>query len=135
MTKAVFALVLAFTLSLSCGGGGQAVDVTQSDYAIALEPPDGTSGKIVFKIENSGSADHEFTVLRTDLAYDALPIQDDEWVDESAPRIEVIGGFDHVFPDQPKELEIDLAAGAYVIICNIQGHYQLGMRAPFAVTD
>jgi uncharacterized cupredoxin-like copper-binding protein len=27
----------------------------------------------------------------------------------------------------------DLAAGNYVIICNIAGHYQLGMRVALAV--
>jgi uncharacterized cupredoxin-like copper-binding protein len=27
----------------------------------------------------------------------------------------------------------DLAAGKYVIICNVAGHYQLGMRAAFTV--
>jgi uncharacterized cupredoxin-like copper-binding protein len=30
-------------------------------------------------------------------------------------------------------LSADLAPGNYVIICNVAGHYQLGMRAAFKV--
>ena len=28
----------------------------------------------------------------------------------------------------------DMAAGAYVLVCNIAKHYAMGMRAPFTVT-
>lgn len=135
MKRPLFVVFIGTAVLLYACGGGGAVKVTQRDYAIDLDPAAMKAGKIRFDIENEGSADHEFTILRTDLGVESLPLRDDDWVDESAAGIQDAGGFDHVFPDKPKDLELDLSAGNYVIICNIQGHYELGMRASFTVID
>ena len=79
---------------------------------------------------NDGALEHEFVVVRSDLAVDALP-QAGGAVDES--QIEVVGRIEQWPGGETKEATFSLTAGSYVLICNIPGHYQLGMRAAFRV--
>ena len=43
------------------------------------------------------------------------------------------GRMQNIAPNRVSTLEVNLAAGSYVIICNVAGHYQLGMRAALKV--
>ncbi len=36
-------------------------------------------------------------------------------------------------PGETRTFTLNLAAGHYVLVCNLAGHYQMGMRAPFTV--
>ena len=38
-----------------------------------------------------------------------------------------------VLPNKVATITANLEAGSYVILCNVSGHYQLGMRAAFKV--
>jgi uncharacterized cupredoxin-like copper-binding protein len=85
----------------------------------------------MFDVRNSGKFPHAFSVLKTDLAHDAHP-RPHRVVDITAPGIEVV---DFLAPFEPgtwQQLEVSLAAGKYVFVCNI-GHYHLGLAAPFTV--
>jgi len=54
------------------------VGATLKDFSIALDPTTLGSGEITFNITNEGPSTHEFVVVRSDLAPDALPVKDDE---------------------------------------------------------
>jgi hypothetical protein len=81
-------------------------------------------------------------VIHTDLAPDALPTADDGSVDEAGEGIEVIGEIEEFAPGESQTGTFDLAAGSYVLICNVveeeegevEAHYHLGMHAAFTVT-
>jgi uncharacterized cupredoxin-like copper-binding protein len=112
------------------GGGG--VDVTLEDFTISLDEASAPAGEVTFNVENKGPSTHEFVVIQTDLAPDALPTDDtgDVSEDDLAPLDEIEDIEDGATPD----LTVELEAGDYVLICNIPGHYRQGMYAAFTAT-
>ena len=89
----------------------------------------GVRGDVTFDVQNEAEQTHEFVVIKTDLAEDALPLND-EGVDEEGEGVEVI---DDVESGGSQSLTVDLDAGSYDLICNLPGHYAQGMHAPFTV--
>ncbi len=63
-------LVLAAT---ACSKGGGGIGTTLSEYQIELSSESASAGEVTFDITNNGEKVHEFLVLKTDLAADALP--------------------------------------------------------------
>ena len=85
-----------------------------------------------FTVTNDGTIIHNFRVVATDLAPDALPV-DGPVVDES--QFDEVGGVES--PLQSGETLVvneDLAPGSYVLFCNIPTHYGSGMFTSFEVT-
>jgi uncharacterized cupredoxin-like copper-binding protein len=128
------AALLGLTMGLvacdSDDGGG--VDVTLEDFTISLDEASAPAGEVTFNVENKGPSTHEFVVIQTDLAPDALPTDDtgDVSEDELAPLDEIEDIEDGATPD----LTVELEAGDYVLLCNIPGHYRQGMYAAFTAT-
>jgi uncharacterized cupredoxin-like copper-binding protein len=54
---------------------------------------------------------------------------------ESAPGVTPIGGVSGLRPGVHKTVTANLAPGNYVIICNVPGHYALGMSTGLRVSD
>jgi uncharacterized cupredoxin-like copper-binding protein len=99
------------------------------------------SGKVTFKATNMGPDDnHELVVIKTDLDPGSLPTKKNGSVDEAGAGIEVIGEIEEFAPGQTEEKTLTLAAGKYVLICNVfdeeeqEAHYAQGMRTAFTVT-
>jgi uncharacterized cupredoxin-like copper-binding protein len=69
-------------------------------------------------------------VIKTDLASDALPTANAQ-VDEG--QVDVAASIPEYAAGETKEVSVDLEPGSYVFICNVAGHYDLGMRAGFTV--
>jgi hypothetical protein len=84
---------------------------------------------------------HEFMVVKTDLAPDALPTVADGSFDEAGSGVEVIDEVKDVAVGQSQDLTVSLVAGAYVLLCNkvvtengeTESHYAKGMHAAFTV--
>jgi uncharacterized cupredoxin-like copper-binding protein len=114
-------------------GGAQTEVVAElEEYSITLDRDEAPAGEVTFTLRNVGKVGHAFSVLRTDLPVDELPINSQQLVDVTAPGME-IAGFEPVFdPGNHQTLSVPLKAGRYVLICNI-GHYQRGMRIAFTV--
>lgn len=116
------------------GAGGTAVSATLEDYAIDLSQTTMPAGTVTFEIENAAEQEHEFVVFDTDLAEDNLPTTDDgNEVDESAESLTVVDEVEDIEGGESATLTVDLPSGNYVAICNISGHYALGMYAGFTV--
>ncbi len=111
------------------------VNATERDGTIDLDRASSASGNVEFAIKNAGELTHEFVVLKTDLAEDALPLAADKGaVDQSGDGVDVVGEKSSIAPGADATLAFDdLANGNYVIICNVPGHYGLGMHASFVV--
>lgn len=87
-------------------------------------------------ILNNGTQAHELVVIRTDLAPDALPVRNDS-VDLSAAG-EVVGSVGPLNPGAEQiltksGLRLGLGSGRYVLISNLPGDYQKGMRATLVI--
>ena len=109
---------------------GTPVNVLLEDFKVRPDAAVVPAGTVSFRIRNQGPTTHELIVVRTDRAPDKLPLQDDGLtVDEEAPGINLLdeaGGLDI---DDRQTLVLDLAAGNYVMYCNLEGHYLGGMHA------
>jgi len=73
-------------------------------------------------------------VFKTDLAPDALPVDEDGNVDEAGEGVELVDEIEDIAPGDTPSLTVNLDAANYVIICNIPGHYAQGMHTPFVVS-
>jgi uncharacterized cupredoxin-like copper-binding protein len=111
----------------------QAVTVTLTDNSLQLSEGSVTSGSATFTVTNNGTMEHEFVVLKTDVAADALPLQPDGTAVEENADIQHIGELESLQPGETKTLTLSLALGNYVLLCNLPGHYQAGMVASFEV--
>ena len=134
--RAVVALCVSVVLLASCGSAPETlpadvqVTVEMKDYAITLTPATIKAGTIKFGIRNNGAMLHEFDLIKTDLAPDKLV------VDTAAAKAKTDGlvkQVQNIAVGKVATVSADLAPGHYVIICNVAGHYQLGMRAELTV--
>jgi hypothetical protein len=119
------------------------VNVTLRAFNISLDRSSAPRGTVIFRAHNAGTDDiHEFLVIKTDRAPNALPTEDDGSYEENGPGTQLLDEIDSVAPGETKELSLDLAEGNYVLICNmvhveddgtVEVHYALGMRTAFRV--
>lgn len=128
------ALVL---LAAACGGAATnepadapTLSVDLSDFKVVADHPTVPAGKVVFGIRNRAGMVHELTVIKTDLAPDALPVDPNT---AKAKEDGKVGQLQNISAGASRKLVLELAPGRYVLICNIAGHYQLGMRTSLVV--
>ncbi|HXG36300.1 MAG TPA: hypothetical protein VNL15_04965, partial [Dehalococcoidia bacterium] len=106
------------------------IAVALSEWKVEPASQSAPADTVSFSVTNKGATVHNFKVIKTDLAPDRLPIRQAQ-ADES--QLEVVASIPEFVAGQTREVSAQLAAGKYVLICNVGGHYQLGMRAGFTV--
>ena len=138
ITKSLAAALMCGLLLVACGGPsvsaststGSQVIVEMTDYKVATNLPSVKAGTIKIGVRNLASMEHNFEVIKTDLAADQLPVDP-----ASAKAIDIgkVGEIPKIPGGTSAAVTLDLAPGKYVLICNIAGHYQLGMHTGFIV--
>jgi plastocyanin len=116
-------------------GGGTPVAVVAGDTSDVVQfykvaPVSVKAGKVTVTFQNTGNRQHEMIVLKTDTAFDKLVVGSDNKVSEDAS----VGEISETDAGKTVTKTFDLAAGSYVLICNIEKHYAQGMRSAFTVT-
>jgi len=116
-------------LCAACGGGGGGgagpraglpIDVSLTEYSISLGRSDIPAGSTVFDVSNRGpDKDHEFVLVKTDLAPNKLPTKPDGTVDEAGAGMEILGQIAAFAPGDTKMKSFELVAGKYVMFCNL----------------
>jgi uncharacterized cupredoxin-like copper-binding protein len=109
------------------------ISATERDFAITLDATTAKPGSVTFDVTNQGPSTHEFVVFKTDLAADQLPTTDEGTVDEKAAGLEDVDEVEDIASGASQTLTANLDPGNYVVICNLPGHYQQGMRASLRV--
>lgn len=134
--RVLLAACLAALLA-SCGGSQSQslpsdvqVIVDMKDYSITLSTATVNAGVVKFGIRNSGGMPHQFDLIKTDLAADKLPI---DTANAKAKEDGLVKQILNIGPGKVTTASADLQAGHYAVICNVAGHYQLGMRADLTV--
>lgn len=115
------------------GGEASAVDVQLADFSIAPSPDTIPAGDVTFTATNNAVISHTLEVIRTDLPADALPTTDEDIVDEEAEGLELVVESDDIRAGESAEISATLEPGSYVLICNIETHYDAGMQTAFTV--
>ena len=130
------ALAALALLVVACAGpaaeapSGSQVVAELADYKITVNVPRVKAGSIKIGVRNLGTMEHSFEVLKTDLAPDQLPI---DGAAAKAKEDGKVGGIPSIPAGKSAAVTLDLTPGKYVFICNVAGHYQLGMRTGFTV--
>ena len=89
------------------------VDVTESEFKIALPSTELKAGKITFDVKNDGQLSHDIALQGTGVTSSA-----------KTPLIK---------PGGSAKLTVSLAAGSYTIYCTVPGHRALGMSTKLTV--
>jgi uncharacterized cupredoxin-like copper-binding protein len=107
------------------GSPGAVVHVTESDFKIAA-PKRLNAGDVVLRVKNRGPDAHELLMIR--LGPKGLPFRGDGLtIDEDAVERSEVGVLEPADAGV-RNLEVHLAPGRYVLLCNMSGHYLGGMR-------
>lgn len=115
--------------------GGGAVTAALSEFKIELGASSAAAGPVTFTVSNTGTTVHEFVIFKTDLAIDKLPLNSDgTTVEEEGEGLSAIDEVEDVAVGAEESLPVTLAAGRYVMICNLPAHYTSGMRAEFTAS-
>jgi uncharacterized cupredoxin-like copper-binding protein len=133
--KLPLALLLGIAVTVAaCAGASENIPadvdvaVHMQDYKVILSVATVKAGTVRFGIKNEGGMEHSFELIKTDLPFDQLPT-----ADAKAKEDGLIKQVRSLGVGKVSVVSADLAAGKYVIICNVAGHYQLGMRAALTV--
>lgn len=127
--------ILIIPILTACGPTN--IDAALTTYKITLSKDSAPAGDIVFHVHNDATdLLHEFVIFKTDLAPDNLPLNSEGAVDEEGAGVTHIDEVE-VEPGQAADLAVNLEAGNYVLICNINDnnemHYGHGMYVAFTV--
>jgi uncharacterized cupredoxin-like copper-binding protein len=137
------AVLLATTVGAVAWGASQSgasaapfpsITATESNFSIHLSVSHVAAGPFALVATNRGPSAHELVVFRTSLAPDKLPLDASGDVIENSPEmVKVADSGASVPPGQSRTLYTVLTPGNYVFVCNLPGHYRLGMRAALVV--
>jgi uncharacterized cupredoxin-like copper-binding protein len=123
------------TVTTAASGGPTVVNVVGGEkpdgkYYLTVTPASVKAGPTKITFKNVGTKVHEVVVLKTDTAAGALKVGANHEVSEDAS----VGEDSETDPGKTKSTTINLKPGSYILVCNIERHYQKGMYAPFTVT-
>ena len=136
LVPAVLALAVPLTLARRDDPTlrGTPVNVLLDDFTLRRDVVVVPAGSVRFRILNEGPTTHELSVIRTDRAPDKLPLQRDGLtINEDAPGMDFLDEAEGLDIGDRRTLALRLAAGNYVLYCNMEGHYLGGMHAALTV--
>jgi uncharacterized cupredoxin-like copper-binding protein len=113
----------------SSAAGGIAVDL--KEWSVTPSSATASAGSVTFNVTNTGTTIHEFVVVKTDTKAADLPVADNK-IDESV--LTPVDEIEDIEAGATPTLTVELAAGHYVLLCNIETHYSQGMYADFDVS-
>jgi uncharacterized cupredoxin-like copper-binding protein len=116
------------------GGAAAALTIEMGDYY--FDPQDATAapGNVSITVDNAGTVEHELVIFRTDVDPGTLDVAegriDEEALEESGA--EEIGELEAESGESETQT-FELDAGQYIMICNLEGHYEEGMWGTLTV--
>ena len=135
MMKRLLVLAAAAALVIpACSSDDGGIDITESDFKVEPAETSAAAGELTFNVTNDAEQTHEFVIVKTDLAADALPTNEDGDVDEEGEGIAPVDEIEDITGGSTQSLTVTLDAGNYVFLCNLPGHYRQGMNVAFTVS-
>ena len=111
------------------GGSAGALTIKMGDFFFDPKAATAAAGSVEISAPNVGQTEHELVLFKSDADPGSLPVAGGE-VDEAAFEKQGavnVGEIEEVLPGETKSGSFELAAGKYVMICNLPGHYLQGM--------
>ena len=107
---------------------GGKLEVAMSDYEFAPSAVTAKAGRLRVTASNEGDAPHEFVLLRTDKAPDAVGTGGGKASEQG-----LVGEIEEQEPGSSETHTFRVKAGKYVYVCNVDGHYGKGMHGALTV--
>ena len=104
-----------------------------AEWAVNVDAAKAKAGEVSFTMENRGTIQHEFLVVKTTYEHGMIPLGADNRFDEEDKGLSVIDEIPEWAPGVTNTLKVKLEPGKYELLCNIEGHYKNGMHAAFEV--
>lgn len=135
------ALAICFgaLLVAACGAGpvaslGHETAVSVTDSSIAATPAALGAGDVTLNITNNGGTLHEVEVFTLPAGVDVNNLQvAGHLALVGAAGMEIIDEVEGIIPGAKPTLTVNLEPGTYALLCNLPGHYALGMRSTISV--
>ncbi len=106
--------------TLAPGKTAAVVDVTLSEWSIVPNVATAKAGAVTFNIKNAGPSNrHEFIILKTSIAPDALPLAKDKSLNESGPGVTSPGEGGILAVGKSESVTVTMTPGTYVFVDNI----------------
>lgn len=123
----------ATEMAMGLAYGTPGADMSKATMGIKADPDTAKAGVVTFKVSNdSKDTVHEMLVIPLADTAQALPYSDgDKRVDEDKAGSK--GEVSELDPGKTGSLTLRLSPGAYLLICNVAGHYAAGMWTTFTV--
>ena len=103
------------------------------EWEVMLEADEVPAGEVTFEIENQGTIQHEFLVVKTDVDLGQIPVEDGRFSEEQE-SILMVDEIPEYANGTTEQLTVMLEPGVYQLVCNISGHYEAGMYTKLTVT-
>jgi uncharacterized cupredoxin-like copper-binding protein len=141
MLITVTALLLASTVAVAIGyavKGSSAprgdVQASTVDFKV-LMPTTLRSGRHTIGYTNNGTVPHEIVIFKTTLSANHLPLSADGNVNEESPLLTNVADSGNALKAGGTKsfTTSSLVPGHYVAVCNLPGHYRLGMKLDVTV--
>jgi uncharacterized cupredoxin-like copper-binding protein len=127
-------LVMVGCTAAPAGSAKTDVAVAVTDTSISAVPATAPAGEVTLKITNNGGTLHEVEVFTLPDGVDAATIPVESLIAQTeSVGMEVIDEVEGIVPNGTPSLKVNLAAGRYALICNLPGHYALGMHTTLTV--
>jgi uncharacterized cupredoxin-like copper-binding protein len=107
---------------------GGSTKVTLNEFSTKASPKSASAGKVTFSVKNAGDDEHELVVIKTSTSASKLKVSGGR-----ATTKGTVGKVGDIAGGKTKKLTLNLKKGHYVLLCNLPGHYQQGMRTDFTV--
>lgn len=107
---------------------GGHVSLSMTDFKFTPSRLSADAGKLTVIAKNDGQRPHEFVLLRTDKAPDAIPVENGQ-----ASEAGAVGEIGERAPGKRGIRRFTVEKGDYVFLCNVKGHYEAGMRGSLVV--
>jgi uncharacterized cupredoxin-like copper-binding protein len=110
-------------------GGGMMMGM----MAMRADKSSAKAGAVTFEVTNwSRSVVHEMLVVAVDSPDAPLPYDFNKQI-VPEDQIKVLGETSELQPNASKSVQLTLAPGNYLLVCNVPGHYAAGMVLAFTV--
>jgi uncharacterized cupredoxin-like copper-binding protein len=133
LLASIVAVAIGYAVKGSSGPVGD-VQATTVDYKV-LMPTTLTTDKHTIGFTNHGTVSHEVVLFKTDLPANHLPLKADGDVNEESPQLASVADSGEPLKAGATESfkTAKLTPGHYVAVCNLPGHYHLGMKLDITV--
>ncbi len=132
MARLASLILLAVTVgACTVTGGGTQIATTLHDDSIVFDRAEVPAGTVTFVIENQGTMAHEVEVFAGAGPGLRLPVVAGV---ADTTGLTLIDEVEDIVVGTTTSLTVDLEPGTYLVICNLPGHYALGMTIELVVT-